>query len=134
MSAFIGLLTGLISLVALETVLGLDNIVFIGILSDKLPAIDRPKARVLGLIGALGTRVLLLLTLSWLAGMTAPFFSVFGHGFSVKDVILLVGGVFLIWKSTMELHHLMENGSHGSGTVTKKVTLWGTIGTIMRLK
>ena len=91
-NAWIGLLT----LSALEIVLGIDNIIFISILSGKLPAPDQPKARKLGLAGAFFTRVLLLLSIAWIIKLTRPLFSVLGHGVSGRDLILIAGGLFLI--------------------------------------
>ena len=94
----------LVTLTALEIVLGIDNIVFISILASKLPAAQQNKARQLGLSLALITRILLLLSLSWVMGLTAPLFTLWGHGASGRDLILILGGMFLIWKSTTEIH------------------------------
>ena len=102
----------LLTLTALEVVLGIDNIIFISILSGKLPAEEQPKARQLGLSLALITRILLLMSLAWMAKLTAPLFSVGSHGVSGRDLILLVGGLFLIVKSTMEIHEKLE-GAEG---------------------
>jgi predicted tellurium resistance membrane protein TerC len=99
----------LITLVVLEIVLGIDNIVFLTILSSKLPASNRYKAQRIGLGVALVTRVLLLLSLSFLTQFIAPLFSLFGHDFSGKDVVLLVGGLFLLAKSTTEIINNVEN-------------------------
>lgn len=101
------------TLFALELVLGIDNIIFISILSGKLPAEQQQKARTTGLGLAVFTRILLLLSLSWIIGLTAPLFSVAGHEISGRDLILLIGGLFLIVKSTMEIHHKLE-GEAGS--------------------
>ncbi|UOF00210.1 TerC family protein [Bdellovibrio reynosensis] len=101
------------TLFALELVLGIDNIIFISILSGKLPAHEQKKARTTGLGLAVGTRILLLLSLSWIIGLTAPLFSMAGHEISGRDLILLLGGLFLIVKSTMEIHHKLE-GEAGS--------------------
>ena len=103
-SAWIGLLT----LSALEIVLGIDNIIFISILAGKLPPADQPKARRLGLMGAFVTRIGLLLSISWVVSLTRPLFSVLGHGVSGRDVILLLGGLFLIGKATFEIHNKLE--------------------------
>src|SRR6476620_4345406 len=97
-NAWIGLLT----LSALEIVLGIDNIIFISILSGKLPAEDQPKARRLGLAGAFVTRVLLLLSIAWIVKLTRPLFEVFGHGVSGRDLILIVGGFFFNDTATTE--------------------------------
>ena len=113
----------LLTLTLLEIVLGIDNIVFISILSGKLPKEQQKKARQLGLSLALITRVLLLCTLAWLVGLTKPLFSfsVFGKdfGFSGRDLILLAGGLFLIAKSTHEIHEKLEGEDGGK---TRKMT------------
>ena len=105
------------TLFALELVLGIDNIIFISILAAKLPKEQQSKARVVGLGLAVGTRILLLMSLSWIIGLTAPLFTVFAHEISGRDLILLLGGLFLIVKSTMEIHHKLEGveGSQSSG-------------------
>lgn len=96
------------TLFALELVLGIDNIIFISILSGKLPPEQRNKARITGLTLAVITRILLLLSLAWIMSLTQPLFAVFGFEFSGRDIILLVGGLFLIGKSTFEIHHKLE--------------------------
>jgi predicted tellurium resistance membrane protein TerC len=96
------------TLAAMEIVLGIDNIVFLAILAGRLPAAQQPRARRLGLLLALGTRILLLLAISWLMGLTAPLFGLLGHDFSGRDLILLVGGLFLIAKATHEIHDKLE--------------------------
>lgn len=96
------------TLTALELVLGIDNIIFISILVDRLPQAKRELARRLGLFLAMFMRVALLLVLAWIVGLTEPVFAVFGHGVSGRDLILLGGGLFLIWKSTGEVHQLLE--------------------------
>ena len=101
----------LATLTGLEIVLGIDNIVFISILTGKLPAEVRGRARRLGMGGAMLMRIGLLLTLSWVMRLTAPLFGVWGHEFSGRDMILLVGGLFLIGKSTFEIHERMEGES-----------------------
>ncbi len=93
-----------LTLLALEIVLGIDNIVFISILVDKLPEERQALARRLGLGMALIMRILLLLSLSWVIGLTAPLFTVLGHEISGRDVVLIVGGLFLLGKSTYEIH------------------------------
>ena len=97
-----------LTLTALEIVLGIDNIVFISILADKLPVDQQKRARTIGLALALGTRILLLLSLSWVIGLTQPLFSLFGHDMSGRDLVLLLGGLFLIGKSTHEIHGSLE--------------------------
>jgi predicted tellurium resistance membrane protein TerC len=104
-----------LTLTVLELVLGIDNVIFISILSGKLPAADQKRARLIGLALALIMRVLLLLSLSWIIGLTAPLFSIFGHEFSGRDIVLLVGGLFLIGKSTHEIHGSLE-GEEGSAS------------------
>jgi predicted tellurium resistance membrane protein TerC len=102
----------LATLTALEIVLGIDNIVFISILSDKLPRAQQPKARLLGLSLAMFGRVALLLSIAWIMRLTSDLFRVFGEGISGRDLILLAGGLFLIGKSTYEIHDKMEGDSH----------------------
>ncbi len=98
------------TLTALELVLGIDNVIFISILVDKLPAERRELARKVGLFAAMFMRIGLLLMLAWIVGMTAPLFSVFGKGFSGRDLVLLLGGLFLLWKSVGEIHQTLEGG------------------------
>jgi predicted tellurium resistance membrane protein TerC len=112
----------LFTLTALEIVLGIDNIIFISILAGKLPENQQDKARKLGLSLALITRILLLLSITWLMGLTKPLFTlpVLEHGLSGRDLILLLGGLFLIFKSVMEVHEKME-GDPEHATMSKKV-------------
>ena len=98
----------LATLTVLEIVLGIDNIVFISILAGKLKPDERGRARKLGLALAMGTRILLLLSITWVMGLTAPLFTVFGREISGRDLILLIGGLFLIAKSTHEIHDKLE--------------------------
>lgn len=98
----------LATLTALEIVLGIDNIVFISILAGRLPSYQRNKARTLGLALAMGTRILLLLTLTWIMTLTAPLFQIFKNEISGRDIILLAGGLFLLAKSTHEIHVNLE--------------------------
>ncbi len=104
---------GLLTLTVLEIVLGIDNVIFISILSGKLPNEQQPRARRLGLLGAFGTRLVLLFSLSWIVRLTRPLFELFGHGVSGRDVILLLGGLFLIAKATYEIHSKLEGEEHG---------------------
>jgi predicted tellurium resistance membrane protein TerC len=106
----------LATLLALEIVLGVDNVVFISILAGKLPAHQRQRARTLGLALALITRILLLLSLSWIIRLTAPLFAVFGHEISGRDLILIIGGLFLLAKSTHEMHQRLEGAEGESST------------------
>ncbi|MBY6064881.1 TerC family protein [Pseudidiomarina sediminum] len=107
----------LATLTALEVVLGIDNIIFISILVGRLPAHQRHKARQLGLLLAMGMRILLLLSIVWVMGLTEPLFSVFDFSFSGRDLILFFGGLFLLGKSTLEIHHSLEGVEehHSSG-------------------
>jgi predicted tellurium resistance membrane protein TerC len=98
----------LITLSALEIVLGIDNLVFIAILTARLPAEQRALGRRVGLALALVTRLMLLATLAWIVGLTEPVFSLAGKGVSWRDVILLTGGLFLIYKATVEIHEMVE--------------------------
>ena len=100
----------LASLTAIEIVLGIDNIVFISILAGRLPPAQRDKARVIGLALAMVTRILLLLSLTWLLGLTRPLFEILDHVVSSRDLILISGGLFLLAKSTLEIHQQLEGG------------------------
>ncbi len=104
----------LLTLTVLEIVLGIDNIVFISILAGKLPKEQQQKARRLGLGLALITRVLLLLSLNWIMSLTAPIFTIFTQEISGRDIILLVGGLFLIYKATTEIHEKLEGADHST--------------------
>jgi predicted tellurium resistance membrane protein TerC len=113
----------LATLTFLEIVLGVDNIIFISILSGKLPPAQQARARRLGLLGALVTRVLLLMSLAWVIRLTAPLFTVIGHEISGRDLILIIGGLFLIGKSTHEIHDKLEGEEgHASGRVASSFT------------
>jgi predicted tellurium resistance membrane protein TerC len=98
----------LLTLSLLEIVLGIDNIIFISILVGRLPESQRERARIVGLGFAMFSRIALLLSIVWLTRLTKPWFSVLGHPFSGRDIILLVGGLFLLVKSVLEIHHTME--------------------------
>jgi predicted tellurium resistance membrane protein TerC len=104
-------LIGLLTLTALEIVLGVDNVIFISILAGKLPAAEQARARTVGLALAMITRVLLLLSLAWIANLTGELFSVFGFAISGRDLILLGGGLFLVAKATYEIHEKLEGES-----------------------
>jgi predicted tellurium resistance membrane protein TerC len=114
------------TLTALELVLGIDNIIFISILVDKLPPDKREIARKIGLFLAMFMRVALLLVLSWIVGLTAPMFTVMGEGISGRDLILIAGGVFLVWKSTKEVHQLTE-GEEGHASAKVKASFGAII-------
>ncbi|MSU05080.1 MAG: TerC family protein [Pedosphaera sp.] len=109
----------LLTLTVLEIVLGIDNIVFISILANKLPPQQQEKARKIGLLLALGTRILLLMSIAWISRLTTPWFHVAGHGVSGRDLILLIGGLFLLAKSTHEIHEKLEGEDGGA---TKKLS------------
>jgi predicted tellurium resistance membrane protein TerC len=109
----------LVTLTLLEIVLGIDNIVFISILSGKLPQAQQAKARKLGLAAALVTRLLLLFSLSYIVKLTQPLFSVFQQEISGRDLVLLLGGLFLLYKSTVEIHEKVANLAHGEEGDTK---------------
>ena len=98
----------LAALIAMEVVLGIDNLVFIAILTNKLPEVHRDSARRIGIGLALILRLLLLGTIAYIVALTAPVFSVFGQGFSWRDLILIAGGLFLVWKATKEIHHRVD--------------------------
>lgn len=107
-----------LTLSLLELVLGIDNIIFISILSGRLPEKDQPRARFIGLSLALVMRVILLFSLSWVMSLTAPLFTVFGNAISGRDLILVIGGLFLLFKSTHEIHSALEGGD---GESSRKV-------------
>ena len=98
----------LITLIVMEVVLGIDNLIFISILSNKLPEQHRSKVRRIGISLALIMRLALLSMIAWIVGLTAPVFSVMGNEFSWKDIILIAGGLFLVWKATKEIHHTVD--------------------------
>jgi predicted tellurium resistance membrane protein TerC len=109
-------LIALATLTCLEIVLGVDNIIFISILSGKLPPAQQPAARRVGLLLAMGTRILLLFSLAWVVKLTAPLFALWSHEISGRDLILIVGGLFLLFKSTHEIHGRLEGeDEHGAG-------------------
>lgn len=122
----------LATLTALEIVLGIDNIIFISILAGKLPAKKREKARLLGLGLAMFIRIGLLFSLTWLMGLTAPIFTVLGKGISGRDAILISGGLFLLWKSTIEIHEKLEGGE-GEASVRVSATFRAVIVQILLL-
>lgn len=115
-------LIAFLTLSALEIVLGIDNIVFIAIISNNLPAEVQSKARKIGLAMAMVTRIALLLAISWIMGLTEPLFSVLGKAISGRDVILLLGGLFLIGKSTFEIHDKIEVGHGEVEAAARKVS------------
>ena len=112
----------LITLIVMEVVLGIDNLIFISILTNKLPPEQREKARKIGIGLALVMRLGLLGTVAWIVQLTNPVFDVFGHPFSWKDIILIVGGLFLLWKATKEIHHNVDPIDHKEDMVGGTVT------------
>jgi len=125
----------LFTLTALEIVLGIDNVIFIAILAGKLPAAQQAKARQLGLSLALITRILLLMSLTWIMGLTAPLFTlpVLQQGISGRDLVLLLGGLFLIWKSVREVHEKLEAADGHATTGKGPVSFAGVIVQILLL-
>lgn len=121
------------TLAALEVVLGIDNLVFISIVADKLPKEQQARARQLGLMAALGMRVLMLLGITWIVGLTAPVFNVSGFEASWRDIILLGGGIFLLVKGTLEIHHTVEGGDDHGGPKKASATFLMAVGQIMVL-
>jgi predicted tellurium resistance membrane protein TerC len=130
-TAWIALLT----LVVLEIVLGIDNLIFISILTNKLPEAQRARARRLGISAALIMRLILLATISIIVQLTTPVFTAFGHGFSWRDLILIAGGLFLVWKATKEIHHTVDPQDHQDTMVggTLQMSLAGAIFQILLL-
>lgn len=122
----------LVTLTTLEIILGIDNIVVISILSGKLPLHRQQQARTIGLSLALITRILLLLSLSWLIGLTKPLFTIWQNGISPRDLILIGGGLFLLAKGTREIHHTMEPKGQ-PGAIAAKATFWSIIFQILVL-
>ncbi|MBA3919924.1 MAG: hypothetical protein C0516_15275 [Gemmatimonas sp.] len=124
----------LLTLSVLEIVLGIDNIIFISILAGKLPPTDQPRARSLGLAGAFVSRILLLLSITWVMQLTRPLFGLLGREFSGRDLILLLGGLFLIGKATLEIHHKLEGPDEQAEQAAKaRNTLLATVAQIMVL-
>ena len=129
-TAWIALLT----LIVLEIVLGIDNLIFISILTNKLPKHQQVSARRLGIGAALVMRLLLLATISIIVQLTEPLFTAFGHGFSWRDLILIAGGLFLVWKATKEIHHTVDPDDHKDSMVgTLQLSLGGAIFQILLL-
>jgi predicted tellurium resistance membrane protein TerC len=124
----------LLTLVVLEIVLGIDNLIFISILTNKLPEHQRASARRLGIGAALIMRLLLLATISFIVQLTTPLFTLFDHAFSWRDLILIAGGLFLVWKATKEIHHTVDHDDHKDTMVgTLQLTLGGAIFQILLL-
>jgi predicted tellurium resistance membrane protein TerC len=125
-------LIALATLTLLEVVLGIDNVIFISILAGKLPANQQERARKLGLMAAMGMRILLLMSIAWIIRLTEPLFTVLNHPFSGRDLILAGGGLFLIFKATREIHDRLE-GEEGHMTARVAPSFAAVIGQIMLL-
>jgi predicted tellurium resistance membrane protein TerC len=125
----------LVTLVVMEIVLGIDNLIFISILSNKLPVEQRARARRLGIGGALIMRLILLGTIAWIVKLTTPIFSLFGQPISWRDLILIGGGLFLIWKATKEMHHALSPGEEDGvmDTSPLKLTMAAAVTQILLL-
>ncbi|SNR84332.1 MULTISPECIES: TerC family protein [unclassified Azospirillum] len=123
----------LLTLTALEIVLGIDNIIFISIMANRLPEHQQAKARQFGLALALISRLALLASIAWIVKLTDPIFTVFDMGISVRDLILLFGGLFLLYKGTAEIHHTMEGHAEDGGPARAAATFSGVIMQIMVL-
>ena len=125
-------LIALVTLTLLEIVLGIDNVIFISILAGKLPPHEQERARKIGLMGAMVMRILLLMSIAWIIRLTAPLFSIGSHPFSGRDLILAIGGLFLIFKSTREIHEKLD-GAEGHVTARVAPSLAAVVGQIMML-
>jgi predicted tellurium resistance membrane protein TerC len=124
----------LVTLTALEIVLGIDNIIFLSIVVSKMAPYQQPSARIIGLGAAMIMRILLLLSLTWVMRLTEPLFHLLGRAFSGRDIILILGGLFLIAKSSLEIHEKMEEARSGGPNVQIRTTaFWGVIVQIMLL-
>jgi predicted tellurium resistance membrane protein TerC len=117
----------LLTLTVLEIVLGIDNVIFISILVQRLPDAQRDRARIVGLGLAMGMRILLLLTISWIIGLTTPAFAIAGNEFSWRDLILIGGGLFLLWKATTEIHESLEGSAHAPGAAAVATATFGAV-------
>ncbi|HET9368641.1 MAG TPA: TerC family protein [Vicinamibacterales bacterium] len=126
------LLIALVTLTVLEVILGVDNIIFISILSGKLPKDQQKKARRVGLLAAMLMRIALLFSISWVVGLTQPLFNIFGKDVSGRDLILIGGGLFLLAKATYEIHDKLE-GDDGHGSAKAVATFGAVIGQVMLL-
>ena len=123
----------LATLIVLEIVLGVDNVIFISIVSNRLPEGERERARRYGLLGALGLRILLLGSIAWIVTLSEPFTEIMGRPFSWRDLILLAGGLFLIYKAATEIHAEVEGDEHEMGVGGAVATFTGVIGQVMLL-
>jgi len=125
-------LIALVTLTVLEVVLGIDNVIFISILAGKLPKVEQERARRIGLMAAMVMRILLLMSIAWIIRLTAPLFTVVNRSFSGRDLILVIGGLFLIFKATREIHEKLE-GEDGQVVARVAPSLAAVIGQIMLL-
>lgn len=123
----------LLTLTALEIVLGIDNLVFIAILAGRLPLAQQHRARQIGLALALVTRLALLASIAWIIGLTQPLFVVFDHPVSLRDVVLAAGGFFLIYKGTTEIHHRFEGDGREETVTAGRASFFGVVVQIMLL-
>jgi predicted tellurium resistance membrane protein TerC len=123
----------LVTLTVLEIVLGIDNVIFISILSGRLPGHQQQRARTIGLAVAMASRILLLLSLSWVMRLTTPLFAVVGHDISGRDLILLAGGLFLLAKATIEIHHRLEGADEEHAAGRNRATMGSIVFQILVL-
>jgi predicted tellurium resistance membrane protein TerC len=123
----------LLTLTALEIVLGIDNVIFISIVADRLPAHQRDNVRRIGIILALAVRLLLLAGVAWIVGLTKPVFHVWDHGVSYRDILLIAGGLFLLAKGTTEIHHAVEGQDEGARAAGASITYTAALGQIVVL-
>lgn len=122
-----------LTLALLEIILGIDNVIFLSIVSSRLPKEQQAKARFIGLALALIMRIVLLMGIAWIAGLTAMAFAIGGHEVSWRDIILGLGGLFLLYKGTLEIHHTVEGDEHEQAGLKKTVTFGAVIGQIVVL-
>lgn len=124
----------LVTLTVLEIVLGIDNIIFLSIVVSKMPPYQQPSARIIGLGAAMLMRILLLMSLTWVMRLTEPLFHLFDRAFSGRDLILILGGLFLIAKSSLEIHEKIDEARRGGPNIQIRTTaFWGVIAQIMLL-
>jgi predicted tellurium resistance membrane protein TerC len=123
----------LLTLTALEIILGIDNVIFIAILAGRLPESHQNRARRAGLSLALITRLALLASIAWIIGLTRPLFEMFGHAVSWRDIVLISGGLFLLYKGTAEIHHHLEDGDHADTANRAPASFRGVIAQIVVL-
>ena len=120
-----------LTLTLLEVILGIDNVIFLSIISSRLPAAQQKKARFIGLTLALLMRVVMLMGIAWIAGLTIVAFNIGTHAVSWRDIILGLGGLFLLYKGTHEIHNTVEGDEHGPGNMKKTATFASVIGQIV---